>query len=61
MAIKKPTQEEQEQQTNFSMDDLKKLSVDKLKSMAYDTLAIIEMQQKNLSVLNQLIAEKTKQ
>ena len=39
--------------------NIKDMSVEQLKSMAYDTLAIIEQNQRNLQLLNQEIAKKS--
>ena len=39
--------------------NIKTLSVEQLKAMAYDTLAIIEQNQRNLQLLNQEIAKKS--
>ena len=39
--------------------NIKDMSIDQLKSMAYDTLAIIEQNQRNLQLLNQEIAKKS--
>ena len=38
--------------------NIKDMSVEQLKSMAYDTLAIIEQNQRNLQLLNQEIGKK---
>lgn len=42
----------------MTLEDLEKMSVVELKAMAYDILARIEQEQKNLQVLNQLMAKK---
>ena len=44
----------------MTIDELKALSVESLKAMAYDALARLENEQNNLRVLNQVIAEKSK-
>jgi len=38
--------------------NIKDMSIEKLKSMAYDTAVIIEQNQRNLQLLNQEIAKK---
>lgn len=40
---------------------IKDLSIDQLKALAYDTLAQIELNQKNLTLLNQEIAQRSQQ
>jgi hypothetical protein len=44
----------------MTLDDVKKLDVKEIKALAYDQLAILEQTQKNLQILNQVIAEKSK-
>lgn len=39
--------------------NIKEMSVEKLKAMAYDAVAIIEQNQRNLQLLNQEIAKKS--
>ena len=39
--------------------NIKDMSIEKLKSMAYDTAVIIEQNQRNLQLLNQEIAKKS--
>lgn len=41
--------------------DLSKLTVDQLKSLAYDQMAVIEQSQRNLQALNQEIANRGQQ
>ena len=43
----------------MTIEQLKELSIEALKAMAYDTLARLENEQNNMKVLNQLIAEKS--
>ncbi len=44
----------------MTLDDVKKLDVKEVKALAYDQLTILEQTQKNLQILNQVIAEKSK-
>lgn len=44
----------------MTIEQVKALSLCEVKALAYDTLARIENEQKNLQVLNQIIAEKSK-
>ena len=46
---------------NYTTEQVQAMSVQELKALAYDQLAIIEHAQKNLEGLNQLIAQKSQQ
>ncbi len=43
----------------MTIDELKTLDVKELKAMAYDQMAVTENAQKNLQIINQVIAEKS--
>jgi hypothetical protein len=43
----------------YTLEQLKELSLETLKSMAYDNFAVLEATQTNLKTLNQIIAEKS--
>jgi hypothetical protein len=45
----------------MTLEELKALDIDKVKSIAYDTLAQLEQVQQTLRVLNQVIAEKSQE
>jgi len=45
----------------YSLEQLKELSLEVLKSMAYDNFVVLEGTQSNIKTLNQIIAEKSQQ
>jgi hypothetical protein len=42
-----------------TIDELKALDIKELKAMAYDQISLTENAQKNLQIINQVIAEKS--
>jgi len=43
----------------MTIEQLKEMTIEQLKALAYDQLVTLDATQKNLSVLNQIIAEKS--
>ena len=41
--------------------DITKMDLKELKSLAYDTMGVIELQQRNLQAINQEIAKKSQE